>query len=366
MGMDYIPVYEEDASPARGEGGAAVTISPEKIQKIGVKTEIAARRTLKRVIRTVGRVEPVEDRIRVVSSKAGGWVERLYADRTDMAVGRGDRLLEIFSPDIVSAEEEYLLALKAEREMSVSPYPDVADAAASIVRAALRRLELLDVSADQVAALRESGVAGRTMTMRSPAGGIVAEKMVVEGQRIEAGEPLFKIIDHSSVWVYGEIYENEAPYVKTGQEAIITPPYPGADPYAGRVAHIYSHLGSIRFMAGEGTEARTIKVRFELPNPGHALKLGMYLDIELAVDVAKDAVAVPEAAVINTGTRSVVVVDRGEGRFEPRDVRVGGRADGYFQIVSGVRAGERVVTSGNFLIDSEASLGAALDGMKGP
>jgi len=359
MGMDYVPVYEDKAGPSAIAPGA-VRISPEKIQKIGVKSAVVKRRSLKRAIRTVGRVEPVEDKVYVLTAKVSGWVEKLHVSRTDQMVSTGENLLEIYSPDLVSAQEEYLLALKGLKDVELSPYPEVKNMAAELVAAAAQRLKYWDISEDQIQRLKTSGKITRTMTIRAPGNGSVTEKMVVEGQKIEAGEPLFKIIDHSVVWVYGEAYEYEIPYIKVGAGAKLYPSYTPTEVYHGRVEHIYSHLGSIRYVAEAGTEIRTEKIRFELPNRDHKLKLGMYLNIELDVDVAANALSVPDSAVIDTGTRQIVIVERAGGLFEPREVKTGAKADGYYEILSGVSEGERVVTSALFLIDSESNLTAAI------
>ncbi len=371
MGMDYAPVYEEDAAGSV-EAPGVVTISPEKIQKIGVKSEKVTRRPLKSVIRTVGRVEPVESRVYIINSKVSGWVEKLYVSQTDQIVQKGEKLLELYSPDLVSAQEEYLLALKGFEQVKASPYPEVRRGAEALLDAAAQKLKYWDIFDDQINRLRETGAITRTMTIRAPESGSVTEKMVVEGQKIEAGEPLFKTIDHSVVWVYGEIYEYEMPYVKVGETATLSPSYSPTEVYHGKIEHIYGHMGSIRYvpesgavMSSSAEATRTEKVRFELPNKDHRLKLGMYLNVELSVKVAENALAVPDSAVINTGARTVVVVDKGDGRFEPRSVKLGGQADGYYQIISGIKAGEMVVTSGNFLIDSEASFSAAMNGMGG-
>ncbi len=363
MGMDYIPVYEEERGVKEVPG--TVRISPEKIQKIGVKSEEAKIRRLQRIIRTVGRVEPVENKVYDINTKVGGWVEKLYVSRTDQMVRPGEALLELYSPDLVAAQEEYLLAYRALERVKESPYHEVKRGAESLLEAARQRLKYWDISDDQIKRLEETGRATRTMSIRAPAHGGVTEKMIVQGQKIEPGEQLFRIIDHSVVWVYGEIYEYEIPYIKMGQEALLSPSYSPAEAYKGKIEHIYTHLGSIRYVPESGTEVRTAKVRFELPNPEHKLKLGMYLNVELYVDVAKKAVSVPDSAVIDTGNRQVVIIDKRDGRFEPREVKVGARAEGYYEILEGVKAGEWVVTSANFLIDSESNLRAALAGMEG-
>ncbi|MBI5344698.1 MAG: efflux RND transporter periplasmic adaptor subunit [Deltaproteobacteria bacterium] len=362
MGMDFVPVYEDEAG-AKEETPGTVRISPEKIQRIGVKSEEVKRRALKRTVRTVGRVEPVENKVYNINTKVSGWIEKLYVGRTDQMVTLGEPLLELYSPDLVSAEEEYLLAWKALQEIKASPYPDVKKGAEALLAASSQRLRNWDISEDQIERLKNTGAITRTMTIRAPAIGSITDKMIVQGQKIEAGEPLFKIIDHSEVWVYGEIYEYELPYIKFGQEARLSPSYAPYEVYTGRIEHIYSHLGGIRYVPESGTEIRTAKVRFELPNKEHKLKLGMYLNVEISAGMAKNDIAVPDSALIDTGTRQMVIIDKRDGTFEPREVRTGAKADDFYVILQGVEAGEWVVTSANFLIDSESNLKAALKGM---
>ncbi len=361
MGMDYIPVYEDEGQQAPG----TVRISPEKIQMIGVKSEQVTTRRLDRVIRTVGRVDPVENRTFIITTKVPGWIEKLHVDRTDQMVTKGQKLVELYSPDLVTAQEEYLLAWRGFNDVKESPYPDVRKGAEALLDAARQRLRYWDISEDQIDLLRQTGKVRRTMTISAPATGSVTEKMIVEGQKIEPGEPLFKIIDHSMVWVYGEVYEYEMPYIKVGQAAKLSPSYSPGEVYIGKIEHIYSHLGSIRYAPESGTEVRTAKVRFALPNRGHRLKLGMYLNIELAANVARSAVAVPDSAVLDSGQKQLVIVDRRDGTFEPREVVLGGKGDGYYQITKGVKKGEWVVTSANFLLDSESNLKAAVGAMSG-
>lgn len=362
MGMDYIPVYEEEGGQ---EAPGTVRISPEKIQKIGVKSEEVQVRSLNRVIRTVGRVEPEEDKVFLINAKVAGWIERLYVNRTDQMVSTNEKLLEIYSPELVSAQEEFLIAWRSYERMKDSPYPEVKKRAETLLEASRQRLKYWDISDDQIKRLEETGAITRTMTIRAPNNGSVTEKMVVEGQKIEAGEPLFKIIDHSRVWVYGEVYEYEIPYVKVGQTAQLMSAYSSGEVYKGKITHIYTHLGSIRYAPEEGTEIRTAKIRFELPNPEHRLKLGMYLNVELAVNVAKNALTVPDSAVIDSGTRQMLIVDRKDGTFEPREIRIGARGEDYYQVLEGVKRGEWVVTSANFLLDSESNLKAAIGGLSG-
>ena len=363
MGMDYMPVYEDEA-PAPEDKPGTVRITPEKIQKIGVKSAPARRGDIARAIRTVGRVEPVEDRVHVITAKISGWIEKLYLNRTDAMVGRGEKLLELYSPELISAQEEYLLALESYEKVKASPFPEAREGAKALLEASSQRLRYWDISDDQIERLKKREAVSRTLAIRSPAAGSVTEKMVVEGQKIEAGEQLFKIIDHSRVWVYGEVYEYEMPYIKIGQKANLTPSYSPAEKHIARIEHIYTHLGSIRYAPEEATaESRTAKIRFSLDNKDHRLKLGMYLNVEIEASVAKGALIVPDSAVIDTGIRKMVIVDRRDGTFEPREIKTGARGAEAWEVLDGLSEGDWVVTSANFLVDSESNLKAAVSSM---
>jgi RND family efflux transporter MFP subunit len=366
MGMDYVPVYEDEAA-APGTAPGTVRITPERIQKIGVKSAQVTRGGLERTIRTVGRVEPVEDRVHVITAKVPGWIEKLYVSRTDEMVSTGEKLLELYSPELISAQQEYLLAIESYEKVKDSPYAEAGSGAKALVDAARQRLRYWDISDDQIERLKARKAPTRTLAIRSPAAGSVTEKKVVEGQKIEAGEELFKIIDHSRVWVYGEIYEYEMPYIKKGQMAVLTPSYSPSDRHIGKIEHIYTHLGSIRYAPEEATpESRTAKVRFSLDNSDHRLKLGMYLNVELEAQVAKGALIVPDSAVIDTGTRRLVIVDRRDGTFEPREIRAGAKGTDAWEVLEGLKEGDWVVTSANFLVDSESNLKAAVSSMGSP
>jgi len=363
MGMDYLPVYEDEVD-ARDSPGT-VRITPEKIQKLGVKSAPVERRDITRVIRTVGRVEPAEDLTHAVTAKVSGWIEKLYVDRTDAMVEKGDRLLELYSPELVSAQEEYLVALAGLERVKDSPFAETVSGAKALVEASRQKLEYLDISDDQIQRLAKQKTISRTLTIRSPATGSVTEKMAVEGQKIATGEPLAKIVDHGKVWVFGEVYEYEMPYVKAGQKAALTPSYSPSKARSATIEHIYTHLGSIRYSSEEATaESRTVKVRFALDNRDHALKLGMYMNIELKVMAARGALTVPETAVMDTGTRKLVIIDRKDGTFEPREITTGSEGEGVWEVRHGLKEGEFVVTSANFLLDSESNLRAALSSMK--
>lgn len=338
MGMEMVPVYE-------GEEGGGVKIDPTTVQNIGVRYETAQQRALSKTIRTVGKVDYDEKRLYYVNTKISGWVEKLYVNYTGKFVKKGDPLLEIYSPELVSAEEEYIIALA---------YKDTDPDQAELFRRAHRKLMYWDIPHEQIVRLEETRQPEKTMALVAPETGVVVEKDVLEGGSIMAGTNLYKIADLSTVWVYADIYEYEVPFVKIGQEAKVTLAYIPGEVFTGTVSYIFPYLNS---------ETRTVRVRIEMPNPSGALKPEMFATVELHSPVSIDAVAVPEQAVIHSGERNVVVVSRGDGRFESRDVTLGVLAGGYYQVLDGIAEGEQIVVSSQFLIDSESNLKAALQQM---
>jgi Cu(I)/Ag(I) efflux system membrane fusion protein len=327
-----------------------VQISPERQRLIGVRTGSVERRTLDRVVRTVGRLDYDEKRIGIVSPKIAGWIEALYVDFTGRFVRRGEPLLTLYSPELVATQEEYLLARKARGDWSQSPVPEVAAGGARLAESARRRLELWDVGDRQIQALEESGKPQKTLTLYSPFTGHVIEKTVFKGQYVEAGAALFKIVDLSVLWLIADVYEYELPAMRPGQPAVIRLAYYPGETFTGRSVYIYPYLDP---------QTRTAKVRFEFPNPHGKLKPEMFADVEIAVRLG-ERLAVPEGAVIDTGVRRLVIVDRGAGFLEPREVRLGAKAGEFFEVLEGLAEGERIVTSANFLIDSESKLKEAV------
>ena len=354
MGMDYIPVYADKGS---GAVPGTVTISPERIQMLGVRTEAASLRPMAHTVRAVGTVAADERRIGVVNPKFEGWIEQLHVSTTGQTVRRGEPLLEVYSPDLVLAQREYLVARSAATDMAHADAM-ARDNANAIAAAALSRLKNWDISADQLARLQRSGVAKRTLTLNAPIGGIVMEKPALQGLHFGAGDMLYRIVDLSTVWLMADVFEQDLAQIRPGQSATITvQAYPGRV-FEGRVAFVYPTLNA---------QTRTAKVRIEVPNPDLLLKTDMYATVEIAAPIETATVlAVPDSAVLDTGTRQTVLVDRSEGRFEPRAVKLGGRADGYVAVLAGLRAGEKVVTGANFLIDAESNLRAALQAFTAP
>jgi membrane fusion protein, copper/silver efflux system len=351
MGMDYVPVYSDEVSAAGAvEGHAPVEVSPDELRLAGLTTTVARRGTLARTIRTVGDVEADETRVSQVHTKVSGWVEKLFVSSSGQAVRKGQPLLSIYSPELLATQEEFLRARESAARFAASDVAEVRSGGTELLEAARQRLLLFDVPRSLVETLERTGQPQRSVTLQAPASGFVTAKDVLAGARIEPGMTLFTVTDLSRVWVEGEIYEYEASLVRLGQRARVTLAYDPSKTYTGRIGTIYPYLDP-------GT--RTLRVRFEIDNPGLTLKPGMYANIELQAQAA-EGVLVPDASILDTGPRQIVYVKIGEGRYEPRQVKVGLRSDGQAQILSGVRAGEAVVDRANFLLDSESRLRAAI------
>ena len=355
-GMDL--VLQEETAPSgesEVEGRGVVDISPEKQQLIGVVTTPVERRRLERVVRTVGRVAVDESRVSHVHSKVAGWIEAVYADETGRLVRRGEPLLTIYSPELVSTQEEYLLALRSRDRLAESPFPEVKESGRSLLEAARKRLKLWDISEQDIARLEETGEAQKALTLYAPSTGHIMDKEnALEGMRITPGMMLYELADLSRVWVEADVYESEASLVEVGQEAKLMLPATGGPGCSGRVSYVYPTVE---------VKTRTVKARLECGNPGLRLKPDMYVDVEIAVPTT-DVLAVPQEAVLDSGVRQVVFVEEEEGRFVPREVTVGPRAVGYYPVIAGLEEGESVVSSPNFLIDSESQFQAALEAMK--
>jgi Cu(I)/Ag(I) efflux system membrane fusion protein len=332
-----------------------VQITPERQQLIGVKFGNVEMKPLEKVIRTVGRVDYDEKRLTTISSKIGGWIEDLYVDFTGRFVRQWEPLLSIYSPELVSTQEEYLIALRAKKDLAKSSFPEVAGSGESLAESAKRRLKLWDISDEQIKVLEESGQVKKTLTLHSPFSGFVLEKAAYKGMNVMPGIALFKLADLSVVWLIADIYEYEIPFIRLEQQATIQLSYLPGEAFSGRLIYIYPALNP---------ETRTAKVRFEFPNPHGKLKPEMYANVEIKVHLGQKLV-VPEGAIIDTGLRQMAIVDKGSGYFEPREVKVGAKVENYYEIIKGLKAGERVVTSANFLIDSESKLKEAAAGMAG-
>jgi Cu(I)/Ag(I) efflux system membrane fusion protein len=356
--MDYIPVYEgEDESTPGAEAASPnqVRISTEKIQKLGVRTEPAAMRLLGKTVRAAGRIEPDERRVFAVTAKFEGYVERLHVNATGQPVAKGQPLFEAYSPELVAAQREYAIAMQGLEAMKDAG----ADAQAGMRQLAdssLARLRNWDLSPSQVTALMKSGQPQRTISFPSPVSGIVSEKKALQGMRFMPGEMLYQVTDLSSVWVVADLSEQDIGLVKSGAKVRVTTTAYPTETFEGRITYIYPTLK---------VETRSIPVRVEMANPGGRLKPAMFAQVELAVGGKSPVLTVPDSAVIDSGTRRIVLVQVKEGRFEPREVEVGARSDNYVEILKGVRDGEQVVVAANFLIDAESNLKAVVGGLGG-
>lgn len=347
MGMDYLPVYEGE-EPAKA---GTVKISPDKVQLLGVRTEAAVQRELQRAVQAVGTIQANERLLYKVTPRFEGWIERLLVNTTGQAVARGQALMQVYSPELVAAQEEYLIALRAIEESSASG-PETQAVMQRMADGVLRRLRNWGIAQSELETLRREGKARQLLSLRSPAAGVVLQKPSVQGMRFMPGESLYEIADLTSVWLVAEIFERDLGLVQLGQAAKLRIlAYPERE-FTGKVVFIYPTLDA---------NTRTARVRIELANPGGLLKPAMYGNVELATGHTRGSVvAIPDSAVLDSGSRQVVLVQRGEGQFEPRDVKLGMRADGQVEVLEGVAAGEQVVVRANFLIDAESNLRAAL------
>jgi membrane fusion protein, copper/silver efflux system len=333
MGMDYIPVYEGEEQ----DDGKTVKVSLDKLQRSGVRTEAVQERVVVRPVRGVGTVTHDESRLTIVTMRSDGYIEELFVNKTGQHVQAGQPLFRVYSPDIVSAQVNLRIG--------------------SGGGGAEQRLRNLGVPESHI----QEVIAGKnpmSLVWPAPATGDVIEKRVINGQRAKAGDELYRIADHSDLWVIAEVAEADLPAVKVGTRATVTVRAYMTEPIQGQVTLVYPELR---------TETRTGRVRIEVPNPDGRLKVDMYADVVFQAGAdEKSVVALPTSAVIDSGTRQIVLVARGEGRFEPRPVKLGVRGDGYVQILEGVEKGEEVVTSATFLIDAESNLKAALQSFTQP
>ena len=338
MGMDYVPVYEDEASQPAG----TVTVSPDRVQMLGVRTEAASQRVMTRTIRAVGTVAVDERKLAVVAPRFEGWIEKLLVNETGQTVRRGQPLFEVYSPELSATAREAVIARQAQAAMAGAD-PDVRGTAAGIASAAGARLRNFGVSTASPVG---------NFVVAAPMDGVVLEKTAVQGMRFAPGDTLYRIADLSNVWLIADVFERDLGQVRNGSEAaLMLTAYPGRR-FTGTVTFIYPTLNA---------STRTGRVRIEIPNPDRLLKPEMYATVEIPTGAASaPVVAVPDSAVLDSGTRQVVLIERAAGRYEPRPVATGVRADGYVEVRNGVVAGDKVVVGANFLIDAESNLRAAL------
>ncbi|GAA5159092.1 efflux RND transporter periplasmic adaptor subunit [Viridibacterium curvum] len=349
MGMDYIPVYAGEEPEAND---SSLKISTAKVQKLGVRSEAASLRVLDRIIRAAGRVEADERRTYAIAPRFEGYVERLHVNASGQTVSRGQLLFEAYSPELVSAQREYAIAMQGLEALKGSN-EETQRSMRQLAEGSLTRLRNWEIPEAEIKALGSSQEARRTLPFRSPVTGIVSEKKALQGMRFMPGETLYQITDLSSVWVIADVFEQDIALVKIGSKASVRLAAQPGKAFEGRITYIYPTLN-------EAT--RTIPIRVELANPQGLLKPAMYAQIELSSGASKPVLSVPDSAVIDSGTRTTVLVQTGEGRFEPREVKLGARSDHYVSVLQGLREGELVVVAANFLLDAESNLRAALGG----
>ncbi|HNC52196.1 MAG TPA: efflux RND transporter periplasmic adaptor subunit [Accumulibacter sp.] len=351
MGMDYLPVYEgeEDNTPASAN---QIRISVEKVQKLGVRTEPAVLAPIERIVSAAGRIEPDERRVYTVAPKFEGYVERQYVNVTGQPIAKGQPLFEVYGPELVSAQREYAIAMQGLAALHEAER-DKQAAMREVAESSLQRLRNWDISEEQIKVLANSGEVRRTLILRSPVSGVVTEKKSVQGMRFMPGETLYQVADLSSVWVVADVPEQDVGSVSVGAKAKVSiDAYPDKA-FEGTVSYVYPTLKA---------ETRTVPVRIELANPGTLLKPGMFARVETRSAGKARALTIPASAVIDSGTRRIILIQAGEGRFEPREVKTGIRSGDRVEVLEGVREDERAVVAANFLIDAESNLKAAVGG----
>lgn len=361
-GMTLVPMRiagsgKETEAKEGDATSAVIAIDPVTQQNMGVRFSTVSRRDMSRTIRTVGVVAYEEPRQYSINSKIEGWIERLHVNETGSQVKKGQPLLEIYSPELVTAQEEFLLALRNKAALAKSEVPEIAAGAGRLVEASRKRLRYWDISEAQIKTLEKSGTVQKSLTLYSQYDGVLTQKKVNEGMFIKAGMELFQIADISKVWVYADIYEYELLWLKVGQAATIQLPYQ-QEPVQGRISTIYPYVEA---------KTRTVKARIDLANPGLELKPDMYVNVRIETQPMKNVLTIPMEAVLNSGEHQTVFVSLGEGKFEPRLVKLGLQAeDGFVQVVQGLAENESIVVSAQFMLDSESTLRAAVQKMTEP
>jgi RND family efflux transporter MFP subunit len=351
-GMTLVPKYADDQAMARMAVGT-VTISPEKQVLAGVRTAVVERKPLVRDIRTTAQIVADETRIAHVHVKVAGYIDKVYVDFVGQLVKKGQPLFTLYSPDLVSTQEEYLIAKRGNATLANAPFQEISEGSQSLLQSAKQRLKLWDISDEQIKQLDETGKVSKDLTFYSPITGFVTDRKVFPQTSVTPDTELYTVSDLSTVWADADIYEYEVPFVHLGQRVTLTLSYYPGKTYTGNISYVYPTVDP---------QTRTVKVRIQLPNPGFVLKPQMFADAQLRVDYGTK-ILVPEEAVLDSGTEQHVFVVHEGGVFEPRKVTVGPVVDDNAVILTGLKAGETIVVSGNFLIDSESGLKNAMSGM---
>jgi Cu(I)/Ag(I) efflux system membrane fusion protein len=351
-GMDLVPKYAEEQATTMAPG--SVMISSEKQQLIGVRTAEVKRETLVRDVRTTGQVTADETKIAHVHVKINGFIEKVFVDYIGQLVKKGQPLFTLYSPDLVSTQNEYLIAKRGEKTLGASAFAEVAQGSQSLLRSTRERLKLWDISDEQIKKLDESGEVSRTLTFYSPIAGFVTDRKAFPNTSVNPDTELYTVTDFSTIWVNADIFEYEVPFVKVGQHAEMQLSYYPGKTWQGRVSFVYPTVDPT---------TRTVKVRIEFANSDFQLKPQMFAEVKLKINYGNQIV-VPQEAVLDSGKEQTVFVAHEGGYFEPRKITMGAQVDGKVAVLSGLKAGETVVTSGNFLVDSESRLKSATGSMQ--
>ena len=353
MGMDLVPVYEEEGGER--EPTSTIRIDPVTVQNMGVRTALVQKKPLVKYIRAVGNIRTDETKLYEINTKFAGWIEKLYVQFEGAVVRKGQPLFDIYSPELVSAQEEYLLALRQYENLSSSAYPSIRQGAERLLQASRTRLLYWDHTDEQIREIERAGKTRKTVTIHSPASGVVVIRKATEGRYFKSGKRMYKIADLSTVWVDVEIYEYDLPWIHQGMTAEMELPYAPGKRFHGKVLYIYPYLNP---------QTRTATLRLEFPNPNYELKLDMYANVYLKSTVSQESLVIPQESLIRSGVRNLVFISLGKGRFEPREVQLGLEGnDNQYQVLEGLKEGEEIVTSGQFMLDSESRLREAIQKM---
>jgi multidrug efflux pump subunit AcrA (membrane-fusion protein) len=353
-GMDLAPKYADEEAGLENMPAGTVKIAEGRQQLIGVQTATVKRERVFRTIRAVGQITADETRLAHIHVKVNGWIDKVYVDYIGQLVKKGQPLFTLYSPDLVATEHEYLIARRGKQYLGDSSFPEASQGADSLLRSARERLRLWDISDDQIKKLDETGEVTRTLTFYSPIAGFVTDRKAFPQTSVTPDMELYTVADLSSIWATAEIYEYEVPYVHLGQQAQMELSYYPGKTYSGKVSYIDPTVDP---------QTRTVKVRLNFPNPRFELKPQMFSEVLLKIDYGSQIV-VPPDAILDAGEKQTVFVALPNGYFEPRDVTVGAKLEDKVIVLSGLKPGESIVTSGNFLIDSESRLKSAMGGMK--
>jgi multidrug efflux pump subunit AcrA (membrane-fusion protein) len=351
-GTQLVPKYAEEDRGKMPVG--TVKIAADKQQLIGVRTEAVARESLVRTVRTTGQLTADETKIAHIHVKISGYIDQVFVDYVGQLVKKEQPLFTVYSPDLVATEQEYLIAKRGEKYLGNSDFPYVSQGSQSLLRSTRERLKLWDISDEQIKKLDETGEVSRTLTFYSPISGFVMDRKAFPQTAITPDMDLYQITDLSTIWVNADVYEYEVPFVKLGQRAEMQLSYYAGKTYSGKITYVYPTVDSV---------ARTVKVRIEFPNPNFELKPQMFANVQLNINYG-DQILVPQEAVMDSGDQQYVFIVRDGGTFEPRTIQMGARVEGKVVVLSGLKTGETIVTSGNFLVDSESRLKSAMGGMK--